>query len=223
MGALAELALIKGCTACGGQFPATSEFFGSHPLGRFGLYPQCRPCKKRADAERRNRPEQLARQRAWRANNRDRVRDYNEAYRAAGYTSTTDTARWRANNIDHARAYARGQQKRRIATPEGRLLGRIRARLRTMIHGRAGRRTEELLGYTMAALKVHIERQFTSGMTWEDVLSGRIHIDHIVPVSTFQISTPDDPDFKLCWALANLRPMWARDNQSKGGRRLTLL
>jgi len=67
----------------------------------------------------------------------------------------------------------------------------------------------------------HIERQFTKGMSWDNI--DKWHIDHIVPVSSFKFETPDDPDFKACWALTNLRPLWAKENQTKHKRRFHLL
>ena len=40
---------------------------------------------------------------------------------------------------------------------------------------------ERLLGYTISDLMDHIERQFTKGMTWDRMMAGEIHIDHITP------------------------------------------
>jgi hypothetical protein len=60
-------------------------------------------------------------------------------------------------------------------------------------------------------------------MTWERFLAGEIEIDHIIPVTAFSIKSYDDPDIRVCYGLANLRPMWAKDNRRKGAKRLTLL
>jgi hypothetical protein len=35
------------------------------------------------------------------------------------------------------------------------------------------------------------------------------------PITAFNFNTPEDIDFKRCWALSNLQPLWARDNLSK--------
>jgi hypothetical protein len=48
-----------------------------------------------------------------------------------------------------------------------------------------------------------------------------IHIDHIVPQKSFDLQ--DDNKWRACWALTNLRPMWAKDNLSKGGKILYLI
>lgn len=75
---------------------------------------------------------------------------------------------------------------------------------------------ERMLGYSLADLRQHIERQFTKGMTWARFLSGEIHIDHIIPQASFDLSIPDE--WKRCWCLSNLRPLWAKDNWQKSAR-----
>lgn len=71
----------------------------------------------------------------------------------------------------------------------------------------------EKIGYSIEALKRHLEKQFLPGMTWENY--GKWHIDHIIPKAAFNIESVNDIDFKRCWALKNLRPLWAHDNCSK--------
>jgi hypothetical protein len=203
------------------MLPATLEVFPPHPLGKHGLNPRCRACKRIDDAERRNRPDQKARQKAWRDANRDKVRATNQAYRASGYRSTEAVAAWRVQHIEQSRKREREYQAKRRKDPAYRLLTRIRARIRSMVSGRAGRSTEQLLGYTMEEFRAHIERQFTDGMCWERI--GEIHIDHIIPVSRFKIASIDDPEFRACWALSNLQPLWAKDNLSKNAKVITLL
>ncbi|GAH87691.1 unnamed protein product, partial [marine sediment metagenome] len=59
----------------------------------------------------------------------------------------------------------------------------------------------------------HLKKQFQPGMTWENY--GEWHMDHKVPVSAFNFSSSDHIDFKRCWALKNLQPMWATENHIK--------
>lgn len=248
-------ALLRCCTRCGESKPATLDFFSAHKPGKYGLHSRCRPCKKLDDAERRARPDQKARQQAWRDANKDYAKAYNAAYRAAGYKSTADVARWREKNIEHARRMEREKQRRLYrANPEKyrqasrkwaaenpdkrraynllryrsdkwlNLKTKFANRLRKLIVGKwPQRKTSALLGYARDELIRHIERQFTKGMTWELVLAGKIEIDHIVPVRAFDIREPGDAEFRACWALANLRPLWKLDNRSKSGKVLTLL
>lgn len=79
----------------------------------------------------------------------------------------------------------------------------------------------DLLGYSPDDLRAHLERQFVKGMGWHNM--GKWHIDHIIPMASFTITGPDDPEFKRAWALPNLRPLWAVDNMRKCARVETLL
>lgn len=85
---------------------------------------------------------------------------------------------------------------------------------------KAGRQWESLVDYTLADLVSHLERQFSDGMSWENM--GKWHIDHRIPKSSFKYETPECPGFKAAWALSNLQPLWALDNFKKHAK-MTLL
>lgn len=72
---------------------------------------------------------------------------------------------------------------------------------------------EKLVGYTTAELREYLQRRFEPGMSWENY--SRWHIDHIRPIACFDFSTYQDNDFKRCWSLFNLQPLWAKDNWTK--------
>jgi hypothetical protein len=84
--------------------------------------------------------------------------------------------------------------------------------------GKQARSWETLAGYTTQDLREHIEKLFVGGMTWDRFLAGEIHIDHKAPISSFSFSRASDADFKRCWALDNLQPLWAIDNLVKGDK-----
>ncbi|MEQ1901858.1 MAG: hypothetical protein ABL866_14140 [Devosia sp.] len=86
---------------------------------------------------------------------------------------------------------------------------------------KGGRTWESLVGYSVRDLAKHLERQFLPGMTWQNM--GDWEIDHIVPRATFSYRSVDDPDFRACWAMNNLRPLWADQNRSKSAKRLFLI
>lgn len=71
-----------------------------------------------------------------------------------------------------------------------------------------------LLGCSLSELQQWLERQFTEGMTWENY--GDWHIDHIRPCISFDLSSLDEQ--RQCFHFTNLRPLWADENRSKGGR-----
>lgn len=91
----------------------------------------------------------------------------------------------------------------------------------SLVGGKQGRKWEEIAGYTLEQLRDHLERQFIKGMGWHNMSDW--HIDHIVPKSSFSYSSPEDAEFKACWALSNLRPLWAEENLSKSDARTHLI
>lgn len=65
---------------------------------------------------------------------------------------------------------------------------------------------EELVDFTFDELKEHLESQFDENMSWNN-RGTYWEIDHIIPVNTFSFNSPEDKEFKICWSLANLRPL----------------
>ncbi len=82
-------------------------------------------------------------------------------------------------------------------------------------HEKQGKTWNEIVGYSHSDLVLHLESHFVKGMTWEKFMKGEIHIDHIIPKSFFEFTSIDDVEFKMCWRLDNLQPLWARDNKVK--------
>lgn len=75
----------------------------------------------------------------------------------------------------------------------------------------------ESVGYSVDELMSHLESKFKGGMTWDNY--GKYwHVDHIKPVVMFNYECQDDDEFKECWALNNLQPLYARENLSKGSK-----
>lgn len=83
-----------------------------------------------------------------------------------------------------------------------------------------GRHWESLMGYTLDEFKEHMESLFLPGMTWGNYGKGdgKWHIDHIIPVSLFNITSNKCKGLRACWALENLRPMWGVENIRKGNK-----
>lgn len=82
------------------------------------------------------------------------------------------------------------------------------------------RKWMELAGYTLEDLMTHLESQFAESMTWNNYGHGvdKWNIDHIIPKNLWEYENPQDREFKQCWALANLQPMWMSDNCRKRDR-----
>ncbi len=74
------------------------------------------------------------------------------------------------------------------------------------------------LSYTIEQLKDHLESLFTEGMTWENYGKNGWHLDHIIPQSFFIFVSADDVEFRYCWSLFNLQPLWEKDNREKDNK-----
>lgn len=110
---------------------------------------------------------------------------------------------------------AKYQRKRRRSNPSMRFNDNLR---RAVSRGltdptlKSSKRLE-LLPFTISSLKKHLQKQFKPGMTWDNY--GKWHIDHIIPLRAFNFSNPNHIDFKKCWALKNLQPLWSEENFQK--------
>lgn len=135
----------------------------------------------------------------WRVNNKEKINKYRE------------------ENLEKYLEGKRQKEKRRCNTPKGRLNMRMGRSIRHSLGAnKKGYHWESLVGYTVEQLKRHFEKQFLPGMTWNNY--GLWHIDHKIPISAFNFEKSEDIDFKKCWSLKNLRPLWAKDNISKSNK-----
>jgi len=170
--------------------------------------------------------------RQWRKDNPGKPREYQRRSRVKHKEKNAEYHKiWQKKNIEKRRIYkrewskkhraqirsrSREIQKERYKTVKGKLDSRMGTDIYKALCGRkSGRSWESLVGYGVDELTKHIESLFTGGMCWEHYLQGKIHIDHIVPKIRFYYKKPEDLEFKVCWGLANLQPLWAQDNLSK--------
>lgn len=195
---MADLALeqVKACSKCGETKVAAD--FPKRKRSWDGLQAWCRPCMS-------------ASSRGWTKQNRKRVNELAVSRRAKDNAPmVAASTRWNKANRDKINA----ADRKRYATPRGTVEGRIRRSIKmSLLRGKNGWHWEILVGYTLDDLITHLEKHFLPGMTWEN--RDKWHIDHIVPQSAFNYHSPDHIDFKRCWALSNLQPLWATDNQRK--------
>lgn len=189
----------KVCTRCG-EWKLISEFHKNKNKA-FGHAYHCRDCDKKRKAE-------------YRARNPERIRELARAeYENNREKRRASHRKWAEANPEKMR-----EAKRRCRqTPKGRVEANVRGHIHKAIRkGYKFKRTFEALGYTVEQLMVHLERQFTNGMCWENY--GEWHIDHKIPNSLFNYNSTEDIDFKRAWALSNLQPLWAGDNMKKSDK-----
>jgi len=108
------------------------------------------------------------------------------------------------------------QRHKRQTDPQYNIGNRLRSRLWHALRGRAkkAKKTMELIGCTIPELIAHLESQFTEGMSMEGIMSGKIHLDHKRPCSSFDLTDPEQQ--KICFHFSNIQPLWEFDNLSKG-------
>jgi hypothetical protein len=119
---------------------------------------------------------------------------------------------WIQNNREKYNSY---WTKRKSEDPEFKLLSGIRSRISTYLKKQnitKKNKTFEIVGCDPEFLKEHLEKQFVSGMTWEN--RNEWHIDHIIPLSSAQT---EEELYKLCH-YTNLQPLWAEDNIKKSNK-----
>lgn len=90
----------------------------------------------------------------------------------------------------------------------------LRSRLRKAIKNQEKKGSFVLdLGCSIEQLKKYLESKFQSGMTWDNYGRQGWHIDHVFPLSKFDL-TKREEFLKAC-NYKNLQPLWAADNLRK--------
>jgi hypothetical protein len=210
---------IKRCAKC--KQDKDKYLFGKAKERPDGLKPYCRECSAMTSKESRNRNIESSRQssRRYYSKNIESKRLYSKYWRMHNVERQTENARlWRHRNIERVRELNRIRKRRIDVRIRSTMSNRIRLALK---NGKARASTFSIVGYSFLQLKHHLEMQFLGGMSWDNY--GEWHIDHIVPLSSFNIDSFECADFKAAWGLPNLRPLWAKDNLKKSYKKYHLL
>jgi hypothetical protein len=154
----------------------------------------------------KNREKRLQYFSDWQKDNRDRLNDYHQ--------------KWREKNIDKHREYKRKYEKHRKDTdPLYKLITNFRTAIWTVLKesnvDKYGHYFD-VLQYTPEELINHLEKQFKDDMTWDNY--GIWHVDHKLPITSFDIQEMGDKEFMRCWCLDNLQPMWGEENIRKSNK-----
>jgi len=123
---------------------------------------------------------------------------------------------WRDVNRDKINQQRR---ERKLIDPNFRIQMNIRARIRGALNNKGIVKSLSLIsliGCSVENLKKHIESQFTEDMSWDKIGRKGIHIDHIKPCSSFDLT--DLHQQKECFHYTNLQPLWWFDNLKKGSK-----
>ena len=193
---------LRTCSCCG----KTKNIVCFHKNGKQGRLHKCIDCRR----EQRKKKDQKYYYAHPEKVKEKRVRWYmaNKAY------CYILSRKWRKNNPERIRELQKKYNDRKASTIKGRLSSAIAGGMyKSLKRKKSGYHWENLAGYTVEQLKQYIEKQFIEGMSWGNY--GKWHIDHIIPITFFQYNSFNDVEFKMCWRLENLRPLWAKENIQK--------
>jgi hypothetical protein len=142
----------------------------------------------------------------WSEKNREHLTEYHK--------------QWRTENVDKWRKTKRDYEKnRKDSDPLYKLISNFRTAIYTVLKesnvDKYGHYFD-ILQYTPEELINHLEKQFTDDMTWDNY--GIWHVDHKLPITSFDIQEMGDDEFMRCWSLNNLQPMWGEENIRKSNK-----
>ena len=191
----------KRCTKC--NVVKSFEDYIPAKAGYMGRRSQCRICDSEYDKKYQSKTNTRT--------NRDKTEKSKE-YRK----------KYIEENKDWWRKYEREYKKRRRQEDMFfKIKSNLSSRLSDLINKRGeGLQTQELLGCDRDAFLQHLESKFTKGMSWENYGLKGWHVDHIIPLSSYDLTNEDE--VKRACHYKNLQPLWWQDNLEKGNKISTL-
>lgn len=157
--------------------------------------------------------------------NKPGIRDKKNNFTKNWYKENKDNRKkylkeYREKNYEKIKEVKRNYEKKRKSTdPIYKLIGNFRTAIYTVLKENNVTKYGhyfEILGYEPEQLINHLEIQFKDGMTWNNY--GEWHIDHKLPITYFKFNDVTDDEFKKCWSLENLQPMWGDENITKSNK-----
>jgi hypothetical protein len=191
----------KKCSKCHIEKAVTE--FGQTKHG--GTRGDCNECKNAYARAQRQTPEGRALWKGYRETSR--AKPETQVYEAAYGTEY----RARPEVKEHTTIYNRAYAPKRKAHDED---YRIRTNYKTRIHKLLSHNLErynDWLGCTGEEVIVHIEGQFSRGMSWDN--RGLWEFDYIIPLVAFNLMRDEDRAVAFHWS--NIQPLWHEDNQLK--------
>lgn len=214
---------MKTCSKC--KVVKELDEFHIASKSRDGHFGSCKICARESSKARyvANRDKRLIQTKKWREENKERCRTRSAEYRKTHKRKRTQKDNERSKQYNK-RPYVRKRlnvyyRKRRRTDPQFAIKTRLRTRLGLILKQKGLKKSErcmKLLGCDLVEFKAYFSSLFTEGMTWERFLEGEIHIDHIRPCASFDLTDPEQQ--KICFHWTNLQPLWAIDNLIKSDK-----
>jgi hypothetical protein len=210
---------MKTCARC--QEEKSLENFKFY-ANRYFSY--CIECNKAACREYKNKNRQALneRRRQKYSLNIDESREYQrEKYQDNIEKKRDQAKKYYWNNLEKVKATQKKNRKKKydsdpIYRLEMNLTKRIRESIKNAQTSKHTRRTRDLLGCSPLECRNYLESLFVDGMSWENYGIKGWHIDHIKPISSFNLKDPEEQ--LKCFHYTNLQPLWAHDNIRKSNK-----
>ena len=206
---------MKICSSC--KKPTSTLLFYKDKRRSDGLKSQCKECHKKSIKEYKKT---------------DGYKQYKKEY-SKKYRSTEPHKKYsrkysllestRVRKREFMKKYRKTVKykdyiKRRLSTDINYKLAKLlRNRLTVAIRGdyRGGEAVRNL-GCKIEDLRLHLEKQFSPGMTWGNHGINGWHIDHIKPLSKFDLL--DKGQLLEACNYMNLQPLWSAENRAKSNK-----
>lgn len=156
----------------------------------------------------------------WRKKNKNKTKkDFKTWYEKNRKSKLEKNKIWVANNLNKRRKYRNEYQKNRRQNDfKFKLDQNIGNFIKLSIKQKKdGMKWERMVGYSVSDLIIHLEKQFSKNMCWNNYCS-YWQVDHKKPRSWFKYNSYKDIEFKKCWSLSNLQPMIKEENNKKGNK-----
>lgn len=206
--------LYKICPKC----KETKEFsqFPKSKKEKYGLNPYCRECVHLYYEKNKKRIQQV--HKLYTEKNPLKIKQLHTLYCKVHKEDLIEKGKlYRKSHKKHRKLYNREYDKVRYKNNINyKILRNLKTRFWWALKQSSTKkidRTVNLLGCSIIELKIHLEKQFTSGMTWDNHKMFGWHIDHIKPCSLFDLTDPEQQ--KECFHYTNLQPLWWQDNLKK--------
>ena len=180
---------MKQCTKC--KVKKDYSDFGKDKYAKDGLTHQCRDCRNKKHRAYRQTEIGKQKRKEYELKNKDkRTRQRRERYANNREHELAVNRKWAEQNKDRIREIARKyQQHQRDNNINYKLRCNLKNRIYDAVKNNTkSKRTMELLGCSIEYLKQYLFEQFQDGMSWDNY--GEWHIDHIRPCASFDLSDP---------------------------------
>jgi hypothetical protein len=178
--------------------------------------------KYRKEYYQKNKDKLLNQTKEWQEANKEKIKESKKKYYEENKERIKKVRKnYTENNPEKLKEYNKKYTKRkRQEDITYKLKGNLRNRLYHALKAQVASKSFSTLTYIGCSLeeyKKYIESLWLPGMSWENWTTDGWHIDHIVPLTSFNLL--DEEELQKAFHYTNTQPLWAEDNLRKGNRK----